>query len=76
MWTCIHVEEYWGKIVHKLNLILSVQLDAHPQVLLLGLPSRDIKGSHQRRLLSILPFAPWKNILLRWIDNVPPTIRG
>lgn len=76
IWTCIHVEEYWDKIVSKLNLIFKVQLDADPQVMLLGLPSHHIKGSHQRRLLRILTFAARKNILLRWINNVSPKIRG
>ena len=36
------------KFVSNLNLIFNAQLDADPQVLLLGLRSHHIKGSHQR----------------------------
>lgn len=39
MWSCIHIEEYWGKIVDKLNLIFNVHLETDPQVFLLVLPS-------------------------------------
>lgn len=76
VWSCVHIEEYWGKITDKLNLIFDVHLDPDPQALLLGLPSPHIKSSDQRRLFNILAFAARKNILLKWIDNAPPTIIG
>lgn len=34
------------------------------------------KGCHQRRLLSLFKYAVCLNILLRWINNAPPTIVG
>lgn len=76
VWSCIYIEEYWRKITDKLNLIFDVRLDPDPQALLLGLASPHIKGSDQRRLFNILTFAARKNILLKWIDNTPPTIIG
>lgn len=41
--TCIHTEEYLGKIVCWLSLIFGVKLGPKPEVLLLGLPSPNIK---------------------------------
>lgn len=76
VWSCVHVEEYWRKIIDKLNLIFAVHLDPDPQALLFGLPSPHIKGSDQRRLFNVLTFAARKNILLKWIDSTPPTIIG
>lgn len=76
VWSCVHVEEYWRKIIDKLNLIFAVHLDPDPQALLFGLPSPHIKGSDQRRLFNVLTFAARKNTLLKWIDSTPPTIIG
>lgn len=76
IWSCIHIEEYWHKVTDKLSLIFGVNLDPDPQTMLLGLPSPHIKGSDHRRLFNNLTFAARKNILLKWIDNAPPTIIG
>lgn len=39
VWSCVHIEGYWGEIIDKLNLIFDVHLNPGPEVLLLGLPS-------------------------------------
>ena len=74
VWSCVYIEEYWHIITDKLSLIFGVNLDPDPQDMFLGLPSPHIKGSDHRRLFNILTFAARKNMLLKWIDNAPPTI--
>ena len=75
VWSCVHIEDYWGKIVEKLNLIFNVHLDIEPQTLLLGLPSPQIKGFYQRRLFSVLTFAATKNILLNGVIIYHPQLQ-
>ncbi len=44
MSTCIHIKEYWCKIVSGLGLILDVKIEAKSVVFLLGLPTPNITG--------------------------------
>lgn len=76
VWTCRYIDDYWKGIVDKIHLILGVTLDKDPMCLLFGLPDKQLKSMHSKRLLCILTFCARKNILLKWIDCKPPTIAG
>lgn len=48
------MDEYWGKINVRVNLIFGVKFDVEPQFLPLSLPNPCIKASNPRSLFHIL----------------------
>ena len=37
IWTCAHIQDFWVKVVSKLNLVFNKELDLDPVGLLLGI---------------------------------------
>ena len=55
--------------------ILGLKLQMDPMSLILGLPARYVLLTNQR-LYCILTYAARKNILLQWISDRDPTVKG
>lgn len=43
LWTWVHIQALWTKLVSKLYLIFKKELDLDPECLLLGLPCSQIR---------------------------------
>ena len=75
LWSCYKLQRYWSDIVTEMEKTLSVKLEMDPMSLILGLPARFVMLKNQR-LYCILTYAARKNILLRWISDKVPSIKG
>ena len=67
---------YWSNVLSEIEKILGLKLEMDPLLLLLGLPSRRLTSKHNKRLYCILTYAARKNILLQWINEKVPTVKG
>ena len=56
--------------------IFNIDLEMDPLSLILGLPSGNVTTVANKRLYNLLTFAARKNILLQWISDKSPSIKG
>lgn len=70
------IQAYWSRVVAQLNNIFGLDLELDPLSLLLGFPCKLISNKFERRLFSLLTFAARKNLLMSWISDRPPSIKG
>lgn len=76
LWSCSKLQKYWSDILCEIQRILGIKLDLDPLSLLLGLPSKHVMSKHQKKLYCALTFAARKNILVHWIKEKGPTVKG
>lgn len=76
LWSCQKLQVYWCKVLSEIEKILGLKLEMDPVSLLLGLPSQYLISKHKKRLYCILTYAARKNILLQWITEKVPTVKG
>ncbi|CAI5678295.1 unnamed protein product [Oreochromis niloticus] len=75
-WSCLKLQEYWSNVLSEMEKIFGCELEMDPMSLILGLPSRRLISKNNRRLYCVLTYAARKNILLQWINEKAPTIKG
>ncbi len=75
LWSCDRLQRYWFLVLGEMEKIL-MQFDSDPVSLLLGIPNNCIVSSANKKLFNILSFAVRKNILLNWISDKSPSLKG
>ncbi len=75
-WSCWKLQRYWSDVLSEIEKILGLKLEIDPVSLILGLPSRRLTSKHNKSLYCILTYAARKNILLQWINEKVPTVKG
>lgn len=76
LWSCNRLQRYWALVAGEMEKIFNVHLDLDPVSLLLGIPNGLIDTSAGRKLYNVLTFAARKNILLNWINDKAPSLKG
>ena len=56
--------------------VFNTDLGLDPLSLILGLPSGAVSTAANKRLYNLLTFAARKNILLQWISDKSPSVKG
>lgn len=74
-WSCRKMQMYWSNVLSEMEKIFGLKLEMDPVSLILGLPSRRLTSKH-KRLYCVLTYAGRKNILLQWINEKVPTVKG
>ncbi len=69
-------QDYGNNILHEMQKIICINLKRDPLSLLLGLSSDNLTSVANRRLFNILTLAARKNLLLHWIIDKPPSVKG
>ncbi len=76
LWSCNRLQRYWFLVLGEMEKIFNMQLDFDPVSLVLGIPNKCIVSSANKKLYNILSFAARKNILLNWISDKSPSLKG
>ena len=75
-WSCCKLQKYWSDILVEMEKIFHRHLDMDLLSLILGLPVKSLPTAANRRLYNVLTFAARKNILLQWIKDQVPSLKG
>jgi len=67
---------YWSNVLSEMEKIFGLKLEMDPMSLILGLPNRRLTSKHNKKLYCIVTYAARKNILLQWINERIPTVKG
>ena len=62
---------YWSDVLSEMEKIFGLKLEMDPVS-----PNRRLTSKHNKRLYCVLTYAARKNILLQWINERVPTVKG